>query len=98
MTSSSRTFRKPKNAEEEKNFIEHAVPKSTRPVTKWSVKIFLEWENGRKNNSPAIEPWAFTTAGAPLTGAFIKPSESTLSDENLFIEIVFVQDLSRPTA
>ena len=71
MTSSSRTLRKPKNAEEEKNFIEHAVPKSTRAVTKWSVKIFLEWQNGRKNNNPAIEPWAFTTAGVPSPGAFI---------------------------
>ena len=27
---------------------------------KWSVKIFLEWQNGRKNKNPAIEPCAFT--------------------------------------
>ena len=57
MTSCSRAFRKPKNAEEERNLI----PKSTRAVTKWSVKIFLEWQNGRKNKNPAIEPCAFTT-------------------------------------
>ena len=30
-------------------------------MTKWSVKIFLEWQNGRKNKNTAIEPCAFTT-------------------------------------
>ena len=30
-------------------------------VTKWSVKIFLEWQNGRKNKNPTIEPCTFTT-------------------------------------
>ena len=60
MASCSRAFRKPKNAEEESNLIENAIPKSTRAVTKWSVKILLEWQNSRKKN-PAIEPCAFTT-------------------------------------
>ena len=59
MASCSRAFRKPKSAEEDRNLIENAIPNSTRAVTKWSVKIFLEWQNGRKNT--AIEPCAFTT-------------------------------------
>ena len=61
MASCSRAFRKPKSAEEESNLIENAIPKLTRAVTKWSVKIFVEWQNGRKNKNPAIEPCAFTT-------------------------------------
>ena len=61
MASCSRAFRKPKSAEEEKNVIENAIPKSACAVTKWSVKFFLEWQNGRKNKNPAIEPFAFTT-------------------------------------
>ena len=47
MASCPRAFRKPKSAEEEKNLIENAIPLSTRAVTKWSVKFFLEWQNGR---------------------------------------------------
>ena len=54
--SCSRAFRKPKSAEEERNLIENAIPKSTR-----AVKIFLEWQNGRKNKNPAIKPCAFKT-------------------------------------
>ena len=60
--SSFRAFRKPKSAEEERNLIENAIPKSTRAVTKWSVKIFfLECQKDKKNKNPAIEPCAFTT-------------------------------------
>ena len=33
MASCSRAFRKPKNAEEVRNLIENAIPKSTRAVT-----------------------------------------------------------------
>ena len=36
-----RTFRKPKNAEEEKQLLENAVPKSTRSVNNWAMKIFF---------------------------------------------------------
>ena len=61
MASCSRAFRKPKSAEEERNLIEKAIPKSTSTLTKWSVKIFLEWQNGRKNKNPAIELCALTT-------------------------------------
>ena len=51
MASCSRAFRKPKNAEEERNLIENAIPKSTRAVTKRSVNILLEWHNSRKKMS-----------------------------------------------
>ena len=61
MASCSRAFWKPKNAEEERNLIENTIPKSTSAVTKWSVKIFLEWQNGRKNKNLAIESCTFTT-------------------------------------
>ena len=37
MASCSRAFRKPKNAEEERNLIENAIPKSTRAVTKLNM-------------------------------------------------------------
>ena len=47
MVSCPRAFRKPKSAEEERNLIENAIPLSTRARTKWSVKFFLEWQNGR---------------------------------------------------
>ena len=53
--SCSRTFGKPKSAEEERNLIENAILKSTLAVTKWSVQIFLEWQNVTKNKYPAIE-------------------------------------------
>ena len=48
MASCFRTFRKPKCAEEERNLIENAILKSTLAVTKWSVKIVLEWQNVTK--------------------------------------------------
>ena len=41
-----RMFRKPKNAEEEKQLLENAVPKSTRSVNKWAMKIFESWIDG----------------------------------------------------
>ena len=42
MASSSRAFRKPKNAEEERKLLESATLKSTQAVTKWSLKIFRQ--------------------------------------------------------
>ena len=60
-TSHSRASQKPKNAEEQRNLIQNATPKSARAVTKWSLKVFLEWQNGGKNKNPAIKPCAFTT-------------------------------------
>ena len=54
MASCSRAFRKPKNAEEERSLIENAIPKSTHAVTKWPVKIFLEWQNDKKNGLSGV--------------------------------------------
>ena len=54
MASCSRTFQKPKSAEEERNLIENAILKSTAAVTKWSVKI-LSGRMLQKNKNPAIE-------------------------------------------
>ena len=42
MASSSRSFRKPKNSEEERKLLESATPKSTQAVTKWSLKVFRQ--------------------------------------------------------
>ena len=61
MASCCVTFRESKSAEEGRNLIENAILKSTCEVTKWWVKIFLEWQNGWKNKNPAIEPCPFTT-------------------------------------
>ena len=55
MASCSRTFPKPKSADEERNLIENAILKSTLAVIKWSAKICLEWQNFTKNKNPAIE-------------------------------------------
>ena len=55
-----RTFRKPKNAEEEKQLLENAVPKSTRSVNKWAMKIFSEWRSTRVNKKASEEPSSCT--------------------------------------
>jgi hypothetical protein len=52
---SNRTFRKPKSAEEEKKLLENAVPKSTRGVNKWSMKIFSEWQGTRLSKKSSDE-------------------------------------------
>ena len=56
MASCSSAFRKPKNSQEERNLIENATPKSTRVVTKSSLKFFLECQNGWENTNPLIWP------------------------------------------
>ena len=56
MASCSSAFRKPKNSQKERNLIENATPKSTRVVTKSSLKIFLECQNGWENTNPLIWP------------------------------------------
>ena len=88
MASCSRAFRKPKNAEEERNLIENAIPKSTRAVTKWSVVELVEWQNGRENKNPAIEPCTFTTD---------KDTDiATMTAESLnFCLIKFVEELCK---
>lgn len=44
-----RAFRKPKGAEEEKDLFEISVPRSTPYITKWTRKIYLEWQHVREN-------------------------------------------------
>ena len=43
-------FRSPKNAEEEAAWLQETTPQNTRNSTKWSVKIFEEWQSARSNN------------------------------------------------
>ena len=61
---SNRTFCGPKSAVEESEILENAVPRSTRSVNKWAMKIFREWQTGRTNkkaceeeSGSAVETW-----------------------------------------
>ena len=61
---SNRMFRGPKSAVEESEVLENAVPRSTRSVNKWAMKIFREWQTGRTNkkaceeeSGSAVETW-----------------------------------------
>ena len=52
MQGSKRVFRQAKTAEEEKQLLENAVPKSTRNSTTWVYRIFNEWQFARTNKDP----------------------------------------------
>ena len=52
-------FRPPKSKEEEKNTLEECIPESTRSSTKWSFKVFSEWQIGRANKDPSKEQRSF---------------------------------------
>jgi len=54
-----REFRPPKSSEEEKNTLQESIPKSTRSSTKWSFKVFSEWQIGRANKDPSKEQRSF---------------------------------------
>ena len=61
---SSRTFCGPKSAVEESEILENDVPRSTRSVNKWAMKIFGKWQAGRTNKKAceeesgcAVETW-----------------------------------------
>ena len=41
---SNKTFPEPKSTVEENEILANAVPRSTRSVNKWAVKIFGEWQ------------------------------------------------------
>ena len=51
----NRTFRGPKSAVEESEILENAVPRSTRSVNKWAIKISGEWQAGRTNKNTCEE-------------------------------------------
>ena len=42
-----------------KNTLEECIPKSTRSSTKWSFKVFFEWQIGRANKDPSKEQRSF---------------------------------------
>ena len=94
MASCSRAFRKPKNAEKERNLIENAIPKSTRAVTKWSVNIFLECQNSRKNKKAAIEPCTFTTDKSKVQRLDTDIANMTAESLN-FSQIKFAEKLCK---
>ena len=52
---SNRTFLDPKSAVEESEILENAVPRSTRSVIKWAMKIFGKWQAGRTNKKACEE-------------------------------------------
>ena len=45
--------RRPKNSEEEAAWLQETTPQNTRNSTKWSVKIFEEWQIARSNKVAA---------------------------------------------
>lgn len=51
-------FRQPKSADEEKQLLNNKIPASTLYSTKWSIKIFEEWQSSRDNSEPQKESWA----------------------------------------
>jgi hypothetical protein len=60
---SNRTFRKLKSADEETQLPETAVPKSTRGVTEWSMKIFSEWQ-GKRLTKKASDEQGYSVDGS----------------------------------
>lgn len=51
---SNQMFCEPKTAEEESEILKTAVPKSTRSVNRWAMKIFGKWQ-ARGTNKKACE-------------------------------------------
>ena len=56
---SKRKFREAKSAEEAKKTFDNAIPRSTRTVTKWTIKIFHEWQATRGNKNCLEEQVGF---------------------------------------
>ena len=54
-----RVFREPKNAKEEKDYLDSCIPKATRYATKWAYKIFGEWQSSRRNKDANFEETGF---------------------------------------
>ena len=52
-------FRRPKSADEEAAWFRETTPQNTRNSTKWSLKIFDEWQGARSNKVAANESLAF---------------------------------------
>ena len=52
-------FRRPKNADEDAAWLRETTPQNTRNSTKWSLKIFKEWQGARSNEVAANESLGF---------------------------------------
>ena len=72
---SNRTFREPKSAVEEREILENTVPRSTRSVNKWAMKIFGEWQAGRTNKKVCEEE-----SGSAVETSQIQDLETTICD------------------
>ena len=55
----ARNFRKPKSAVEEHLWLKETTPRNTRNSTKWSVKIFEDWQLARSNKVARSESFGF---------------------------------------
>ena len=96
MASCSRACGKPKNAEEERNLIENApqVKTSSDKVGLENFSGMAEWQNGRKNKNPAIEPCAFTTDKSKVQPLDTDIPNMTAESLNFWL-IKFVQELCK---
>ena len=83
-----RTFRKPKNAEEEKQLLENAVPKSTRSVNKWAMKIFSEWQSTRVNKKASEEPSSCTNDTSQIQDLETDVLDMTAESLNFCVDVL----------
>ena len=72
---SNRTFRGPKSAVEENKILENAVPRSTRSVNEWAMKIFGEWQPGGTNKKACEEE-----SGSAVETCRIQDQETNICD------------------
>ena len=54
-----RVFREPKNAKEEKDYLDSCVPRATLYATEWAYNIFGEWQSSRRNKDANLEERGF---------------------------------------
>ncbi|KXJ11184.1 hypothetical protein AC249_AIPGENE11740 [Exaiptasia diaphana] len=52
-------FRNPKAKDEEEAWLRETIPSNTRNTTKWSVKIFNQWQHSRANKCAKNEGFGF---------------------------------------
>ena len=86
--------RSQKMPRKERNLIKNAIPRSTPAVIKWSVKIFLEWQNGRKNKNPAVKLCTFTTDKSKMQCLDTDKANMTVESLNFWL-IIFFEELCK---
>ena len=79
-----RVFREPKNAKEDKDYLDSCIPKATRYVTKWAYKIFGEWQSSRRNKDANFEERGFRSRN----GQYSKFRNEYCRDERLILELL----------